>query len=266
MINTSALNPPKLTPHVDGPAHGPTLVFMQGWPDDVSVWDDMISVLRDRYRCVRFNMPNYPGAERRRWGYSHDEIVEGVARCIREVSPNAPVTLVAHDWGAFWAYRVQHAHPALVARMVTMDVGPDLKPTRGAMLFTAGYQLWLASAFLVGGGVGNWMTRSVARLARSPRQGAALDAGINYPYLATWQAILSGNVPNLPRYAPQIPILFVFGRKKPGSFHSSRWTGFLRSRPDNEVIDLPDATHWVMLDPTLKARVRAFLDRTSVIS
>lgn len=262
MPATTASNPPRLAPHITGNAQGPTLVFMQGWPDDTSVWDDMIAALSDRYRCVRFNMPNYPGAERRRWGFTHEEIVESVARCIREVSPEQAVTLIAHDWGAFWAYRVQDTHPALAARMVTLDVGPDLKPTGGAMVFTAGYQLWLASAFVIGGGVGSWMTRSVARLARSPRQGDALDAGVNYPYLATWQAILSGNVPNLPNYAPEIPILFAFGRKKPGSFHSSRWTQFVRSRPDNEVIDLPNATHWVMHDPALKTRIRAFLDRT----
>lgn len=252
----------QLTPQTEGPAQAPTLVFMQGWPDDMTVWDDMVSALRDRYRCVRFNMPNYPGAAHQRWGYTHEDIVEAVARCVREVSPNAPVTLVAHDWGAFWAYRVQNTHPSLVSRMVTMDVGPDLKPTGGAMVLTAGYQLWLASAFVVGGGIGNWMTRSVARLARSPRQGDALNAEINYPYLYTWKAVLSGKVPNLPDYAPQIPLMFVFGRKKPGSFHSSRWTRFVRSRPNNEVIDLPNATHWVMLDPTLKSRVRAFLDRT----
>jgi len=133
-------------------------------------------------------------------------------------------------------------------------------------VFAAAYQLWLASAFVVGGGVGDWMTRSVARIGGSPRQGNALNAEINYPYLYTWQSMLRGNVPNLPDYEPQVPLMFVFGRKKPGAFHSSRWTRFVRSRPDNEVIDLPDATHWVMLDPSLKDRVRSFLDRTETKS
>lgn len=263
MTTNDTIRPPQLTPRIEGAAESPTLFFMQGWPDDASVWDDMVAALRDRYRCVRFNMPNYPGAAYRRWGYTHEEIVEGVARCIREVSPDRPVTLIAHDWGAFWAYRVQDSHPSLVSRMVAMDVGPDLKPTGGAMVFTATYQLWLASAFVIGGSIGNWMTRTIARRAHSPRQGEALNASVNYPYLYTWQAILSGKVPNLPDYAPEIPLLFVFGRKKPGSFHSSRWTSFVRSRPDNEVIDLPGATHWVMLDPSLKDRIRNFLDRTN---
>src|SRR5262245_53325632 len=132
---------PQLEPRVEGPVEAPALVFIQGWPDDLSLWDELVSVLRASYCCVRFNLPNYPGAERRRWGYSHDEIVAGVAQCIRGVSAGQPVTLIAHDWGAFWAYRLHDRHPELVVRVVTLDIGPVVRPKPSELPFIAGYQL-----------------------------------------------------------------------------------------------------------------------------
>jgi pimeloyl-ACP methyl ester carboxylesterase len=254
---------PTLKPIIEGPDQAETLLFVQGWPDDHTLWDELVALLRDRYRCVRVDMPNYGAAEQRRWGYSHEQMVLGLATLVREVSPGRPVTLVAHDWGAYWGYGLHHHHPDLVKRIVGLDIAPHLRPGPRDMLFLATYQWWLIAAFVAGGPVGDWMTRGFARLAKTPRQGAALHSSMNYPYLYTWRDIVTGRVRQTFRdYWPTIPLLYVYGERKPGQFHSQRWLDHVRSRPGNAVVALPESNHWVTNDPKLKLIVRDWLDDT----
>jgi pimeloyl-ACP methyl ester carboxylesterase len=261
--STQSVGVPHLRPIIDGPPEGDLLLFVQGWPDDHTVWDQLVAALRDRYRCVRFDLPNYALGERRRWGYSHDEIVAGLAHCVRSVSRGMPVTVIGHDWGAYWTYALHYRHPELVSRLVGLDVAPDLKPTSRELLFIIAYQWWLLAAFVLGGRVGAWMTRRQAALAGSPRQGDALDSSVNYPYLYYWRDIVSGRAgKRLAGYSPKIPLLYVYGEDKPARFHSDEWLELVMSRAGNQVVALDGTSHWVMRDPRLNALVRSWLDGT----
>lgn len=255
---------PQLTPHVEGPLDAPTLVFVQGWPDDMRLWDQLVGVLRSTYRCVRFNLPNYPGAAYRRWGFSHDEVVDSIAQCIRSISPQRAITLIAHDWGAFWSYRLHHRYPELVARFVALDIGPVVTPSPRDAVFIAAYQLWLASAFALGGPVGDLMTRVIAPIIGSRKPAAELSAKFNYPYFHTWKSLaFTGKRPSLSGYAPDVPFMYLYGGKKGVQFHTQRWLDYLRSRPGNEVVELRESGHWVTRDPRLNGIVKSFLERTT---
>ena len=118
----------RLTPIIDGDESGETLMFIQGWPDDASLWDPQVAALAERYRCVRITLPNFGGARDTRWGHSTDEIIHALARCIREVSPDAPVTLIIHDWGAMWGHLLHQRHPELVQRVAGLDIAPHVRP------------------------------------------------------------------------------------------------------------------------------------------
>jgi len=254
---------PKLKPIVEGQDQAETLLFVQGWPDDHTLWDELVALLRDRYRCVRVDMPNYGDAEQQRWGYSHEQMVLGLAALVRQVSPGRPVTLVAHDWGAYWGYALHHRHPELVKRIVGLDVAPHFQPSPLEGLFIATYQSWLMAAFVAGGPVGDWMTRGFARVAGTPKQGAALHASMNYPYLYTLRDIVTGRIRRtFQGYWPDIPLLFVYGENKPGRFHSQRWLDHVRRRAGNEVVALKESGHWVTNDPQLSPLVRDWLERT----
>jgi pimeloyl-ACP methyl ester carboxylesterase len=256
------MNPPLLKPLIEGEAEGQTLFFIQGWPDDHTLWDDQVARLRDRYRCVRVDLPNSGNAEYRRWGYSHEEIVEGLANCIRSISPEKPVTLIAHDWGAYWGYWLHHRHPELVARIVGLDIAPHMKPNPREILFIIAYQWWLLTAFVSGGRIGDWMTRRLARIARTPKQGAEVTAAMNYPYLYAWRDVVAGRTQEIFRgYSPKVPMLFIYGANKPARFHSDQWLDFVRSQPGNEVVEL-ESDHWVTRDPRLSGLLRDWLDAT----
>lgn len=261
----------ELSPIIEGAEDGRTLFFIQGWPDDASIWDAQVAALKDRYRCVRVNLPNYADGPRARWGYGTDTIVAALAECVRKASPGGPVTLVIHDWGAYWGYILHHRHPELVERLAGLDIAPHLKPSPAAGLGIVAYQWWLAGAFALGGPIGDRMTQGLARMLGAPAaqadagqgEGGAgrLRADMNYPYRNVWQDIASGRArAQTAGYRPGAPLLFAYGKDKPFPFHSEQWLRHVE-RVGGEVLPLA-CGHWVQRQPEFTAALVDWLART----
>lgn len=251
----------RLDARIDGPDAADTIVFLQGWPDDATLWDEQVAVLSDRYRCVRTTMPNFDGRRSVRWGYGNDEIVTALAAMVREVSPRSPVTLVLHDWGCYWGHLVHHRHPDLVARVAGLDIAPYVEPGPGAMLGIIAYQWWLIGAFVLDGAVGDWMTRRLARAMGAPAPSQQVNSWMNYPYRNVWKDIVGGRARSqMDGYWPRVPLLFVYGRRKPFPFHSRTWIEHVEST-GGTVVGL-DCGHWVSRDPAFNAILASWLDAT----
>jgi len=250
---------PRLTPIVEGKDSGPTVVFVQGWPDDASLWDDAVAALRDDYRCVRVTLPNFSGDRTVRWGYSTLEIVEALEAFVREAGRGEPVILVLHDWGCYWGHVVHHRAPDRVKAVAGIDVAPHFKPTFVGLLFILAYQWWLLAAFLVGGPIGDGMTRAFARVAHVPRDVSRLTAWMNYPYRNVWADIFSGRARKLTKgYWPTCPLLFLYGEKKLAPFHSAAWVDHVRN-VGGEVVGLP-CDHWVPRHASFPKLLRGWID------
>jgi pimeloyl-ACP methyl ester carboxylesterase len=255
----------RLEPIVEGPDSGETLVFIQGWPDDATLWNEQVASLAARYRCVRTTMPNFDGRRTARWGYSTEEIVAALAEMVREVSPDAPVTLILHDWGCYWGSILHRRNPDLVARVASLDVAPHVEPSPGAMLGIIAYQWWLIGAFVLGGPIGDWMTRSLAAAMGAPMPSAQINSWMNYPYRNAWRDILSGRAREQTEdYWPAVPLLFVYGKKKPFPFHSKKWVQHVEST-GGTVVGL-DCGHWVPRDPAFGEILESWLDGRSADS
>ncbi len=240
----------RLDARIDGPESAETLVFIQGWPDDETLWDDHVAPLSARYRCVRTTLPNFDGRRSARWGYSTEEIVEALAEMIRAVSPNTPVTLILHDWGCYWGHLLHHRNPELVSRVAGLDVAPHLEPGPAAALGVIAYQWWLIAAFVLGGPVGDWMTRTLAIAIGAPLPRKQINSWMNYPYRNVWQDIFSGRArAQLDDYWPRIPLLFVYGKEKPFPFHSDKWIDHVENT-GGKVVGL-ECGHWVPESPDL---------------
>lgn len=253
--------PFRLTPIIDGNDAGETLVFIQGWPDDASVWDALVAALAERYRCVRVTMPNFDGARDTRWGHTTDEIVDALASCVREVSPADPVTLIIHDWGAMWGHLLHQRHPELVARVAGLDIAPHFRPGIFSGLGILAYQSWLVAAFLVGGPIGDLMTRRMASAMNAPAPSSRITAWMNYPYRNLYADIVKGRAGHyFDDYWPDTPLLFVFGRRKRFAFHSAEWITHVE-RTGGWVVGL-DSSHWVMLDPAFTEILASWLQVT----
>jgi cis-3-alkyl-4-acyloxetan-2-one decarboxylase len=247
--------------HVEGQGDH-TLVMVHGWPDTHRLWDATVAALKDRYRCVRFTLPGYDKDKPPRKP-SLDELVRVYAAAVDSVSPGAPVTLVLHDWGCVFGYQYAMRHPQRVARIVAVDIGDtNSKAFLASLPFkaklgVAGYQLWLAAAWKIGGSLGTRMTRSMARWLRSPSDPEPISWQMDYPYWLTW----TGGLRNAVRVAPECPVLYIYGQRKPFMFHSPKWVERVQSAPGSAVVGLPTG-HWVMLQKPepFNAAVRQWLD------
>ncbi|MEZ5658355.1 MAG: alpha/beta hydrolase [Burkholderiaceae bacterium] len=215
-----------------------TILMIHGWPDTLALWDAQVAALSRRYRCARFTLPGFAGTARQAQAWSLNEITALIGRIVEALNPGGPVILLVHDWGALFGYHFIMSHPQRVSRLIGLDIGDagsadhvrSLGIREKAMV--AGYQLWLALAWRLGGALGDRMTRAMARWLRAPGEPATIGARMNYPYDITWFRSHGSyrHVRGLKLPLP-VPMLFVYGERKPFMFHSQPWLDSLATQP-----------------------------------
>lgn len=237
--------------HIDGDG-AETVLMIHGWPDTHRLWDATVQALGPHCRCVRFTLPGFDITQPRRPTAVAD-LVEFFRRVVQQVSPGQPVTLLVHDWGAVFGYQFAMRHPELIRRVVGVDIGDAGSAAHQsslawkAKLGVVGYQWWLMLAWRIGAlspGLGDRMTRGMARALRCPAEQHLIGASMNYPYDMAWAGSFGGMRQFKP-VAIACPMLFVYGLRKPFMFHSPAWADALAARPGCRVVGLPTG-HWVM--------------------
>lgn len=223
-----------------------TIVMIHGWPDTWRLWDAQVEQLKSRYRCVRFTQPGFDANLPPR-PLSVAQMVDFYRAVIDSVSPGQPVTLLLHDWGCLYGYQFAAAHPDRVSRIIGVDIGDTSASaylqslSLKAKLMIAGYQLWLALAWKLGGSIGDRMTRTMARWLRCRSEPAAIGWQMNYPYHHLW----TGRMRKLARFTPHCPMLYLYGDRKPFMFHSPQWLAQIAALPGGAVRGFPTG-HWIM--------------------
>lgn len=260
--------------HLDGT--GPrTLLMLHGWPDTLDLWDPTVAALGAHYRCVRLTLPGFDSGQKGQ-AVSLDAMTGQLRAVIDAVSPDAPVTLVLHDWGCVFGYELAARHPERVAGIVAVDVGDHNSPafahsaTAKAKLQIFAYQIWLALAWSLGRAgahrLANHMTRSMARAMRCPTPPDKIKWTMNYPYAMRWLGV-AGSLRGAAQVMPTCPMLYLYGKRKPFMFHSPQWLSWLQGRPGSAVLALASG-HWVMVDQKEEflASVRQWLAQTDQIA
>ncbi|GAB2645858.1 alpha/beta fold hydrolase [Prescottella soli] len=92
----------RLAVYEQGNPTGETLVLVHGWPDTHDLWRHVIPHLADRFRIVSYDTrgagaSSAPGAVS---AYALPLLARDLFAVIDAVSPDAPVHVLAHDWGA----------------------------------------------------------------------------------------------------------------------------------------------------------------------
>lgn len=225
------------------------VVLIHGWPDTLALWDAQVAALAARRRCVRFTLPGFDRSQPPR-AFSLDEVVEAIHRIVAAACPGERVTLLLHDWGCLYGYQFALRHPEQVARIVGVDIGDAGSAAHRATLgvkaqaMVLAYQLWLALAWRLGGGLGDRMARRMAGAMRCPTPPEQIAASMGYPYAVQWFGV-KGGFRGLRPFVPQVPMLYLYGQRKPFMFHSPAWAEALAARPGSRVVGLPTG-HWVM--------------------
>lgn len=107
-----------------GPADGPVVVLLHGFPQHNDSWSAVIDKLTAQgYRCLAPNQRGYsPGARpARRRDYRMAELVADVGALI-DASGAQRVHLVGHDWGAAVAWNVADRMPDRLASLSPISV------------------------------------------------------------------------------------------------------------------------------------------------
>lgn len=107
-----------------GPADGPVVIALHGFPEDRHCWDQLAAHLTADGRRVlapdqRGYSPEARPAGRR--AYRLDHLVGDVMRLIDEVGADQ-VDLLGHDWGAVVAWAVAAAHPERTRTVTALSV------------------------------------------------------------------------------------------------------------------------------------------------
>ncbi len=118
----------RIAVYEQGNPDGPTVVMVHGWPDSHAVWDGVVPLLEERYRIIRYDnrgvgessVPTSSSA------YTMACFAHDLDAVVREVSPDAPVHVLAHDWGSVgvWEYLAGPAAADRIASFTSIS-GPS---------------------------------------------------------------------------------------------------------------------------------------------
>ena len=225
------------------------ILMLHGWPDTLALWDGTVNALQPKYRCARLTLPGFESGPQ---AVSLDAMCSLLLQVADHLSPGKAITLLLHDWGCAFGYEFAMRHPQRVARVIALDVGdhnsPALRRQWGLRekLAVAAYQVWLALAWKISGAVGTSMTRFMARALRAPAPAARITHRMNYPYAMRWFGSAGGFARAAQVQLP-MPLLYVYGKRKPVMFHSQAWLDQVAQAPRSVVLALP-CGHWLMLD------------------
>ena len=117
-----------LAVYEEGNPAGPTIVLVHGWPDSHVLWDGVVARLADSHRIIRYDNRG-AGASSVPLGvpaYSVATLADDFAAVVAATAADAPVHVVAHDWGGatVWEYLTRPEAPDRVASYTSVS-GPD---------------------------------------------------------------------------------------------------------------------------------------------
>jgi NAD(P)-dependent dehydrogenase (short-subunit alcohol dehydrogenase family)/pimeloyl-ACP methyl ester carboxylesterase len=110
----------RLAVQVSGPQGAPMVVAVHGYPDDHTVWDGVVGELVATHRVATYDVRGAGASDApgERAGYGIERLAADLRAVVDEVSPGAPVHLLAHDWGSTQAWHAV-THGALDGRVAS---------------------------------------------------------------------------------------------------------------------------------------------------
>ena len=182
----------------------PKIILLAGFPDNHSVWDNVVDYFQDTYHIFVGCLPDFDRQYLSKPdGYSIDEVISLFEIGIEKISKqNERVNLILHDWGSLIGINYYSKRPEKVLKLVTLDVGAnsnDSNPDSPKLLGLAvslWYQLNFAFIFWLGKRISSTLAQLYFRCfmfgwriwgpcnfgATFPRPKAELKWWMCYPY------------------------------------------------------------------------------------
>lgn len=132
-----------------GPADGPVVVLLHGFPENRSCWLAVTPLLVDAgFRVLAPDQRGYsPGARPlRRRSYVMPELVADVLALV-DASGAAKVHVVGHDWGGGVAWAFAHAHPDRLHTVTSLTTPHPRAFAKAMVVGTQALHSWYMAMF-----------------------------------------------------------------------------------------------------------------------
>lgn len=110
-----------------GPAQGPPVVLLHGWPQHWWMWRDVLVPLAAQRRVIAPDLRGLGWSEAPRDGYRKDQLAADVLGIVDALAPGEPFDLVGHDWGGIAGFLVCLQAPDRVRAYLAASI-PHLWP------------------------------------------------------------------------------------------------------------------------------------------
>lgn len=116
----------KLYYEIDG-AGKETILFGHSMLFNLRMFDDQVSFLSDKYRCVRFDFRGQGKSQVTEGGYDLDSLTDDVIELIKTLDCK-PCHFVGFSMGGMVAMRLAIKHPDLLKSLILIDTSSDVEP------------------------------------------------------------------------------------------------------------------------------------------
>jgi len=106
-----------------GPRDAPRLVFLHGFPEGAFIWDELMTLLAGRFRCIAPNLRGYErsSAPREAEAYRAKHLMTDITALIAATGTGPLAALIAHDWGGAVAWNLAVQRPELMEQLVIIN-------------------------------------------------------------------------------------------------------------------------------------------------
>lgn len=104
---------------------GPVLLFVHGFPELRQSWNRLsAAAVGAGYRTCAIDVRGYGDSDRPAAieAYSMEAMVDDLVAVARQLSPDAPVTLIGHDWGAAIVWNAAMARPDVFGAVAALSI------------------------------------------------------------------------------------------------------------------------------------------------
>ena len=236
-----------------------SVVLLHGFPDNPAIWRGTAQHLRAKgYRVITVALPGFEEGEVDTRAHSFEAVTERLQATL-EHTDALGATLIGHDWGAIFCYRLLRTYPKAAGRLVTLEVGAG--PRSFALtLFVLAYHALLNLAYRLGEGLGDRLMAWLCRRMPRPSYPDALEPKAHHGWLyrQAWrQGSEDGPWPyyfqsSIAKWTPPeaLPVCFLYGEDGPSwlRFHTKAWRDAVTSHNEqSRAVGLPGG-HWCLLE------------------
>ena len=292
-FDTFACNGQSIHTALAGPETAPAMLMLHGFPEYWAAWADVAAHLAEDYRLVLpdqrgFNRSSKPPSVE---DYDAKHLVADMVALLDHVSPDKPVVLCGHDWGASVAYALAMRHPDRVSRLVIANGVHPICFQRALYGDTAQREASQYMRLLRQDGVAEHMAangfaktfRMFEKFSSAPwlvdaKRAAYRDAWGHDGALKTmlhWYSSSPMVVPDMDappthlditeamraKYAITMPHLLIWGMDDTALLPSAR-ADLAQFAADLSVVELENASHWLLHErpADIAGTIQAFLN------